>query len=354
LVLGYRRVRADDAEAVAKTVNDEGGVTVQGKRYNIQLVIQDGKSTLDGNTAAANKLVLDDKVQLVIGPGGFFNVATTPVFEAAKVLHVLTNTACQPGEIGSETPYAFVCNEPMAMYNGAIKALLQLYPDVKSIALAVGEDSATPYQLPALESMISRAGLTLVGDPVKFSPALEDFNPIAAKLHSNADEVDAYLLAMATPPNLAAITKGLRSLGDERPVAYPGFAPATVSMVGVEGANNIVNSGSFGYKAPGNSEVLDKIFELGGDTERQFLGLAPNGLYMLIQAIKAADSIEPDAVKVAWESMDSVQTIYGEGFPTGEQLYGLKNHAWVYPTCVTHIMDGSFEYVGWVLPDPVP
>jgi len=75
---------------------------------------------------------------------------------------------------------------------------------------------------------------------------------------------------------------------------------------------------------------------------------------MLLKAIEAADSLDPEVVRTKWESMESVETLYGEGFPTGEQVYGLKNHAWVYPTCVTHIMDGNFEFVGWVTPDPVP
>ena len=343
-----------DAEAVVKIVNDGGGITVQGKRYNIELVVEDGKSTLDGNTAAANKLVLDDKVKFVIGPGGFFNVATTPVFEKAKVVHVLTNAALQPGEIGSDTPYAFVCNDPMAMYGGAIKALLKQYPDVKRVAIAFGEDSSTPYQWPPMQDMIASMGLEIVGEPVKFSQALDDFNPIAVKLHSYADQADAYLFAMSIPPSFAGIAKGLRALGDNKPIAYPGFAPGTISMVGAAGATNIVNSGSFGYKAPGNTEILDKIFEVGGDTQRQFLGLAPNGIYMLIKAIEAADSLDPDVVRKSWESMDSIPTIYGEGIPTGEKIYGLKHHAWVYPTCVTHIMDGGFEFTGWVTADTTP
>jgi branched-chain amino acid transport system substrate-binding protein len=343
-----------DAQAVVKMINDEGGVTVQGKRYNIELLIEDGKSTLDGNTAAAKKLVMDHKAKLVVGPSGFFNVATTPIFEAAKVLHVCNYNTCQPGEMGPDTPYAFLGNDPVVMYNGAVKALLQQYPDVKTLAMAVGEDAGTPYVQPHLESMITRMGLQLVDEPLKFSPALDDFNPIAAKLHAYGDEVDAYMFSMGTPPNFAAIAKGLRSLGDEKPIAHPGYAPSTISMVGADAATHIVNSGSYGYKAPGNPEVLDKIFELGGDTERQFLGLAPNSVYMLVEAIKSADSLDPDAIRTAWEGLDSIATIYGEGFPSGEELYGLKHHAWVYPTAVTHIMDGSFEYVGWVSPDPTP
>ena len=45
-------------EVAAQMINERGGVTVQGQKYNIELVGEDGKSTLDGNTAAANKTSL--------------------------------------------------------------------------------------------------------------------------------------------------------------------------------------------------------------------------------------------------------------------------------------------------------
>ena len=68
-------------------------------------------------------------------------------------------------------------------------------------------------------------GLKIVGEPVKFSQALDDFNPIAVS-HSYADQADAYLFAMSIPPSFAGIAKGLRALGDNKPIAYPGSAQA--------------------------------------------------------------------------------------------------------------------------------
>ena len=85
-------------KAAAKMVNEKGGVTVQGQKYNIELVGEDGKSTMDGVTAAATKLAYDHKVKFVIGPSAFFCVGSSPVFEEAKVLHVNAYYVAQPGE----------------------------------------------------------------------------------------------------------------------------------------------------------------------------------------------------------------------------------------------------------------
>ena len=38
-------------KTVAQIVNERGGITIKGQRYNIELVGEDGKSTLDGITA---------------------------------------------------------------------------------------------------------------------------------------------------------------------------------------------------------------------------------------------------------------------------------------------------------------
>src|SRR5512137_2758340 len=53
----FDAVEEGDVKIVAQIINDQGGLTIQGQKYNIQLVGEDGKSSLDGCTAAANKLV---------------------------------------------------------------------------------------------------------------------------------------------------------------------------------------------------------------------------------------------------------------------------------------------------------
>ena len=124
-------------------INDDGGIKVQGKGYKVELVIEDGKSTLDGNTAAATKLVLDDKLQFVVGPGAFFNLATTPIFEQNKVLHVANYNGLNPAEMNKDTPYAFLGLDPITQQSASLKALKQYYPDIKNVALAT-EDATYP------------------------------------------------------------------------------------------------------------------------------------------------------------------------------------------------------------------
>lgn len=340
-----------DIEYVAQLINDEGGIKAGGKTYKVELVEEDGKSNNDGNTSAATKLILDDKVKFVVGPAGPFNSATTPLFEQSKVLHVLSYNTLQPSEMGPDTPYAFLGMDLVAQQSISLKALLQLYPDVKTIAIATADEATVPYIVPAAKDLAARMGLTIAGDPVLFSNNLDDFNPIATKL--NALEADAVWFILGTPPGYGSIIKGLRTLGNTAPIVFCAEAHTMLAIVGPEMATGLVVPGSFQYQATGNTPLIDKILGM-GDTKRMWFGMAPNGLYMLKQAIEAADSVEPDKVKAAWEAMSTIPTLYGDAVPSGESLFGMKGHAWAYPWSVAHIMNGQIEYIGWVAPDPAP
>ncbi len=67
--------------------------------------------------------MLDDKVQFVVGPGAFFNVATTPIFEQNKVLHVANYNGLNPAEMDKDTPYAFLGLDPITQQSASLKAL---------------------------------------------------------------------------------------------------------------------------------------------------------------------------------------------------------------------------------------
>ena len=58
----------DGVNAAAEWINDKGGLTVNGEKYLVKPVAEDIKMSPDGTTAAANKLVFEDKVSYIIGP----------------------------------------------------------------------------------------------------------------------------------------------------------------------------------------------------------------------------------------------------------------------------------------------
>jgi branched-chain amino acid transport system substrate-binding protein len=339
-----------DLEYVAEMINDAGGIKAGGKAYMVELVIEDGKSSLDGNTSAATKLVLDEKVQFVIGPGAFFNVATSPILEQAKALHVACYNGMQPGEMGPETPYEFLGMDPINQQSAALKAIKQYYPNIKTICMAT-EDATYPAFEAAFKDLVTRSGLTLSGEPVLFATNAEDYNPTAAKI--KAQNPDAVWMPIGILPSFAGVVKGLRTLGYAGPIVCPADADQLIGITGVEAATDLVLVLNKDITDPNQTEVYKQLVAK-GDPNREMYGLAPNALYMLKFAIEAADSIDPTVVRDKWQTLSTIPTLFGDGFPTGAKLFGMANHAWAYPVPISLVMNGKVELKPWMNPDPTP
>ncbi|HXZ30438.1 MAG TPA: ABC transporter substrate-binding protein, partial [Dehalococcoidia bacterium] len=303
--------------------------------------------------AAANKLVMDDKVKFVIGPNGFFGKGSSPTFEANKVLHVSGYNTLQPGEIDSGTPYGFVgYNNPTAMTIVAFKAMKKEFPNVKSTALISADDGAIPYVIPKAKKALEDLGFKVIGDVIKFPNELEDFSPIAAKANA-ITAADSIRIEMAAPPADANILKGLRALGNQKPFVCNAYAPEILAMAGKEASNNAIINSTYTANQPGTPPLVDEVFNR-GKAPRPFFGMSPNALWMLAKVIQAANSLDPAVVKAKWESMDTVDTLYGKGTLCGDETYGLHHHAVTHPSTYAKLMNGQVVLGNWIDPGPIP
>lgn len=75
------------ARLAVKKINDSGGIVVGGKKYKIELVIEDSASEPKKAAAAARKLIEQDGVLAIVGPNSSSNaVAASDVANSAGVL----------------------------------------------------------------------------------------------------------------------------------------------------------------------------------------------------------------------------------------------------------------------------
>ena len=58
----------NSVEMYVEEVNAAGGIDVGGKKYTIELVIEDGTTAPEGSASAASKLIEQDKVLAIVGP----------------------------------------------------------------------------------------------------------------------------------------------------------------------------------------------------------------------------------------------------------------------------------------------
>ncbi|MGD0917995.1 MAG: ABC transporter substrate-binding protein [Thermodesulfobacteriota bacterium] len=342
---GHNVLDWNEVQIAAEMINEKGGITVKGQKYLVETIVEDGKSTLDGVTAAANRLVFDKGVKFIIGPTAFFSTAAAPVTNPNKVIYVMGYCSNQPGELDKNTPYGFLgYNSSVGDSIAAFQFLKKNYPKVKKLAYIMCDDGSIPYLSPIIKKLFKEHGFTMVGDLVSFPPEIVDFNAIAAKLNTIKD-ADAIFHLNGTSQHVGGVLKGVRNLGNKKP--YAGVIVFPLDEVGaIAGSEALKDVFTFAVtpydlsNPPLMNEITKRIIAKYGPSTSIYLQGA-NSLWVLKQVIEAAQSLDPTVVKAKWEAMDKVDTLFGPGRMCGDITYGIKHHAVAHPEPVQVSKEGK-------------
>ena len=75
------------AEMAVKEVNDAGGIDVGGKKYKVELFIEDNAGKADQSASAAQKLITQQKVHAIVGPNATrYALPASEIAESSKVV----------------------------------------------------------------------------------------------------------------------------------------------------------------------------------------------------------------------------------------------------------------------------
>jgi len=80
----------NSAELAVSELNAAGGITVAGKTYRIELLVEDNAAKPDQSAAAANKLITQDEVLAIVGPNA--SLGAIPASEIAETSRTLLIT----------------------------------------------------------------------------------------------------------------------------------------------------------------------------------------------------------------------------------------------------------------------
>jgi branched-chain amino acid transport system substrate-binding protein len=354
-VTGFFTVREvpdmNQTKFAADMINEQGGITVKGQKYRVELIVEDCKSAMDGVTAAANRLVYDKKVKFIIGPTAFFAAAAGPVCDPNKVLRVITWCVNTPGEVDGSTPYAFLGgNGSVLTSTAATKYLKKTYPNVKKVAIVTPDDGAVPYVIPIAKKLLAAQGISVVGEIIPYPVIMQDYSPIVAKLNA-IKEADAIFMQNGLVPHMGAIVKGLREAGNYKP--YAASLPARIGQVmTIAGEEAMKDIFTIAYTPndpnmpPVAKEIINRtVAEFGAGYQLEMSG--PNCLWILKGVIEAAQSLDPTVVKEKWESMDQIETIFGTAKICGDKTFGIKHHVVASPQPIQILKDGVEYCAGW-------
>jgi len=194
----------------------------------------------------------------------------------------------------------------------------------------------------------------MIGSEVAYPNEMLDMSPIAAKLNAIKD-IDGFIHESGLAQSAANIMKALRELGNAKPyiVSTPADGNDIAAVAGKAGATNALCTNVF-PNAPGNPPLLNELVKRRPNQKAPLYLRAASSLWTLVNIMKAADSIDPEAVKTKWESMDKVDTLFGTGIISGDETYGIKHHAIGTPFAYEMMMDGKVTFGGWVDVGAIP
>ena len=197
-----------------------------------------------------------------------------------------------------------------------------------------------------------KRGLQVVAADFHDAQEQQDFYPVLTKLL--AAKPDAVDIGAGFPIPISLKIKQLRELGFKGPIFSLSMTEhyTILDIAGKDFAYDYF-SGSLDIKSP---EVPPMIKELQKRWEAKyksrFMFESFNGwdaLWCLVQAIEAAQSLDPTVVKAAWENMKSIETCYGTGHMGGLKTYGI-NHLIVRPCPITAFVKGKVKLIKWYTP----
>jgi branched-chain amino acid transport system substrate-binding protein len=338
-------------EIGVEMINEEGGITVKGEKYKVELVVGDTQSNFDGVASAANKLIYDEGIKLIVGPTGFFVPPASPITNAGGAMMIIGWHLCVPSECDASTPWNFAHSHGSLTKDiAAVKSMRRDYPGATTIALATPDDGAIPYLMPPVEDLLAENGFTIAGDIIPFPNEMEDFSPIVAKIQA-LKGIDAVFVERAAPPALGSIVKLLRDGGYYGPI----FTGSPIAMAEIatiagsastEGVRGMIETLNDPDMPPLMVEMANRVTtQYGEDYPLSYQCIT--GVYLFKTLIEATQSLDPADLRAKFESMDTVDTIYGTGVIGGEETFGIK-HVVACPVPVQKWENGKAVPGGWI------
>ncbi len=337
---------------MALLINSRGGITVNGQRYEIELLVEDGKSSLDGAQAATNTLIYDKKVKFILGPAAFFARATGPICTQNQVINVLGYHTFTEEEIGPGQPYTFAgtAGAPGHFYS-MVSILQERFPEYKNLCMVSPVGGIHPRLEDFMRAELGRLGYNIVGEWVIFPDDAVDWSPYAQKINANK-EADCVFWLHCITFHTGNLVKSLREIGyDKWVIVGSNSGSGTIDIAGKEAATKLITQCPV-INTPGNPPDLDEMM---GRMQKDYgsnvdcILESSQALYVLAQIIEKAQSLDPTVVKEKWESMDgqAVDSLYGPAVISGTETFGIKGHAAANAWPGMLFDNGEVSGIGW-------
>jgi branched-chain amino acid transport system substrate-binding protein len=240
----------------AEQQNAAGGLNVKGVKRPIELVSSDDRSDVETVVRTYEKLMSQDKVDLILPPwGSNANFAMAPL--ANKFGYpLLAPTALSRRLVEMKLPYFFLLlQQPAAMTNALVDMLKA--NGVKTLAVIYVDDLFGIENYAALKVALSGSGIQLVEDK-SYPGGIKDLSPVLRSIKDK--NVDAFV-GFTYPPDTILASRQAKEVGLNPKVFFASVGtafPLYKTVITAAGAEGVTGMGSWNSKtSPGAKDYFD-------------------------------------------------------------------------------------------------
>ncbi|HEB31681.1 MAG TPA: ABC transporter substrate-binding protein [Spirochaetes bacterium] len=331
------------AQMWVEDVNEAGGIKAGGKTYMVEIVKYDDENISSKALLGAKKLVLEEDVSVVLNMAG----ATVTAIQDFLTKNEMLSISLAPYDTRPEAPYHLATVEPSMIYHlDTVRYIKETYPDVQKVAIVAQDDILGIIGLAILRAAIEAEGMELVYDKF-YGFETTDFAPIMTAILAKKPDLISFDGGYSYYVELLAEQAYL--LGYEGYLESAEFIlgslSAKVPMEWLEGRTIASFPDWDDPKLPKYSH--DFYAEYNERWPGQWGAVSweyAANLDVWRKGVEKAGSVDPMDVFKALKSMDTIQTIYGEGRWGGEDMWGIDN--WLMTTWhTTNVVNGKHSIV---------
>lgn len=319
-------------------VNARGGMDVAGTKRKVEFVTYDDQSKPEQAVRIYEKLITDDKVDLLLAPWGTpFHISIAPVLEKYK-FPMIGNTAASVALRQVKPGYIWFPTSAIPDRIGSELTAMLKANGVKSVAVLSNVLPFTKEIKNAIEPELKKAGIAITVSS-EYPPDIKDMTPVLTQIKSaNVDAV----LALAYPGDSVLYAKQAKELGVNAPFQFIAIGPTDAffpKAVGAASADGVVSIAHWAPRADwkGSQAFYDAyVKKFGEDPDFLNSALAWMSLEILEQAV-AKNGLDKEKIR-AYVSSTTFDTINGK-----VKFDGVQNS--VTPTAFVQYQKGKLQIV---------
>ena len=301
--------QANTYELWREQVNARGGMDVGGVKRKVEFVTYDDQSKPEQAVRIYEKLITDDKVDLLLAPWGTpFHIAIAPVLEKYK-FPVVGNTAASVALRQVKPGYIWFPTSAIPDRIATELTALMKTANVKSAAIV---SNVLPFSKEIknfLEPELKKAGID-VKVSTEYPPDVKDMTATLTQI-KQAD-VDA-VLALAYPGDAVLYAKQAKELGIAAPFEFVAIGPTNAffpKAVGPASAEDIVTIAHWAPRAEwkGSQAFADAYQKKYGEPPDYLDSSLPWVSLEILQAAVAKAGLDKEKIRqiVSTETFDTI------------------------------------------------